>query len=744
MKKTITLLLVAFLCATSHSQCWQSISAGYQNSLAIKSDGSLWAWGDNDFGQLGIGTFAAKTIPTQVGVATNWKIVSCGENFVVAIKTDGTLWTWGDNFFSQLGEGGVLNMSNVPIQVGTDSDWSSVSAGSAHTLALKTNGTLWAWGWNFAGQVGDGTTNDVTVPTQIAIGSTWLSVGAGSYFSQAVRSNGTLWGWGDNSFGQIGDGTFNVPLTPLQVGIDTNWKLVKGGDSYTLAIKTNGTLWSWGANFEGNLGDGTTIDHASPLQVGTDSNWRSISTKFYHVSATKTNGTLWNWGFNGEGQIGDGTTIQKVIPTQIGTATNWSSTSAGVYHTISIDNDGFIVASGDDQFLQLGNVANADSAIPIIIGSCVSKLQNSQCGTIIPNLSTTIVANYITVAQGYRFRVRNVTTNVVQTVDRPVNSFVMSGMTGITLGTPYKIDVALKINNVWQPFYGSVCNLDTPSPISNLGLQCSTILTLMNQWVYTTYVPNVLGYRFKVTNTSNNQIQITDQGLNRFNFTQLPNRSYGTIYLVEVALKNTDGTYLPYNIGCTISTPPFPTSEVRLSQCDYNALSNTESFVATLIPGATEYRFIIFNTGLGYSYSIDRTLNTFNLNMFPGLTAGTTYSVQVAVKIDGIFGPYGKICNLTTPGGARAVVSENKTANEFIVIAYPNPFGDNFKLNIKTTTQNSVNVKVYDMFGKLIESKNLEVSEIENLSIGSNYPSGFYNIVVIQDENTQNLKVIKR
>ena len=315
-------------------------------------------------------------------------------------------------------------------------------------------------------------------------------------------------------------------------------------------------------------------------------------------------------------------------------------------------------------------------------------------------------------------------------------------MPGITLGTPYQIDVALKLANVWQPFYGTSCTVNTPSPIATIGTQCSTTLTSMSQFVNCTYFASVTGYRFRVTNNVTSAVQVFDSGLNRFNFNQLPNRSFNTQYLVEVALKNTDGTYLPYSVGCNITTASFPTSEVRLSQCDYTALSNTESFVATLVSAATEYRFIVYNIGLGYSFSIDRTVNTMNLNMFPGLLAGTTYSVQVAVKIGGVFGPYGKVCNVTTPGGARVITT--KPTNEFKVISYPNPFAENFKLDLKTTTESSVNIRVYDMLGKLIESINGDISEMENLEIGSTYTSGVYNVIVSQGENTQIVRVIKR
>jgi hypothetical protein len=362
----------------------------------------------------------------------------------------------------------------------------------------------------------------------------------------------------------------------------------------------------------------------------------------------------------------------------------------------------------------------------------------SSCGATTSGLNVTIITPFVSGITTYTFKLTNLITNAVQIINRPVNSFALSNYPGITLGTTYKVEVSINGGIT----YGPPCTINTPAPVANIGAQCGTTLTSMTQFVYCTYVASVIGYRFRVTKQSDNSVQVFDSGLNRFNFNQLPNRSFNTTYFVEVALKNTDGTYLPYNTGCSITTPAFPTSEVRLSQCDYTALSTTENFVVTLVSGATEYRFILYNTTLGYSYTIDRTLNTFNLNMFPGLLPATTYSVQVAVKIGGLFGPYGKVCNLTTPGGAR--VTGIKVSDDFKVIAFPNPFTEGFALDVNTTAENTVNIRVYDMLGKLIENKNVEVSEMENLVIGANYNSGVYNVIVSQGDNTKTLRVIKR
>jgi hypothetical protein len=222
-------------------------------------------------------------------------------------------------------------------------------------------------------------------------------------------------------------------------------------------------------------------------------------------------------------------------------------------------------------------------------------------------------------------------------------------------------------------------------------------------------------------------------------------RAFGTTYSVEVALRNTDGTYLPYNAACNITTPAFPTSEVILSQCDTVATSNTQTISAVVVSGATGYRFELVNTSLVYSSSIDRPINNFNLTMFSGLQSGTTYTVRVAVRIGGVWGPLtGKPCNITTPGIAVGGTREIAVNNNFAVIAYPNPFADNFMLNVTSVSESTIQIRVYDMLGKQVENRNVEASDLENLQIGSSYPSGVYNVVVTQGENNKTLRVIKR
>ncbi|MBX3255490.1 MAG: T9SS type A sorting domain-containing protein [Chitinophagaceae bacterium] len=322
-------------------------------TTAIKSEGSLWAWGSNSDAQLGDGSTTNRSTPTQIGPATNWATIAGGGIHTLAIKTDGTLWGWGSNGDGQLGDG-TTTSKTTPTQIGSANNWAKVATGY-HTLAIKTDGTLWAWGFNEDGQLGDGTTTQRNNPVQIGTANNWAAIAVGAYHSVAIKTDGTLWAWGYNGDGQLGDGTTSSKKVPVQIGTATNWGSITCGQFHTAAIKTNGTLWAWGYNSNGRLGDGTTTQKTSPVQIGTATDWSRIAGGGNHTVAIKTDGTLWAWGNNSYGQLGDGTTTQKTSPVQIGTATNWAAIAAGCYHTAAIKTDGALWAWGRNNNRQVGD-----------------------------------------------------------------------------------------------------------------------------------------------------------------------------------------------------------------------------------------------------------------------------------------------------------------------------------------------------------------------------------------------------
>jgi len=352
---------------------WSTVAQGGYHTLAITSNGNLWSWGRNDYGQLGSGDYVDRIFPTPI--ASDWDynvfstivIVSAREFHSIALKTNGTLWSWGYNGYGQLGTGDTFT-TEAPIQIGVNSDWSILTAGSNHTLGLKTNLTLWAWGYNYSGQLGDGTQTDRYTPRQIGTATDWAQTTAGYWHTLVLKTSGTLWTWGYNAFGQLGDGTMIDRWTPRQVGTDSDWAQVSAGQYHTLGFKTNRTLWAWGYNANGQLGDGTTDYRTTPRQIGTATDWTQVSAGVYHTLGLKTNLTLWAWGWNEFGQLGDGTTDDRTTPRQVGTDSDWAQVDAGAWHTLGLKTNLTIWAWGDNRYGQLGLGNTNDRNVPSLVG----------------------------------------------------------------------------------------------------------------------------------------------------------------------------------------------------------------------------------------------------------------------------------------------------------------------------------------------------------------------------------------
>jgi alpha-tubulin suppressor-like RCC1 family protein len=377
MKKIVLIIMIFSFCESIHGQCWTSTSASIYTTFAIKSDGTLWGCGGNFNGQLGDGTTIDRNSFIQIGNDSDWKIVLAGESHTLAIKLDGTLWAWGYNNYGELGDGTNVDKLN-PIQVGTDNDWKDISATYWSNLALKNDGSLWAWGFNLDfGQLGDGTNINKFIPTQIGTDTDWSKISAGAAHSLAIKTNGTLWAWGRNAEGQFGNGNNVDSYIPIQIGQDANWKQAIAGQYHTLALKNNGTLFSSGNNDYGALGLVVNSGEEFILkQIGTENDWESISVGTNNSLAIKNNKTLWISGYNLYGMLGDGTTNQHDTFQQVGNNTNWEYATTGEYHTVGLLSDGTFLTWGHNFYGQLGNGLNLDSLTPIHV-DCNRNQQNS-------------------------------------------------------------------------------------------------------------------------------------------------------------------------------------------------------------------------------------------------------------------------------------------------------------------------------------------------------------------------------
>jgi alpha-tubulin suppressor-like RCC1 family protein len=256
---------------------WRQVYCGIYFSYAYTSTGTMYAAGQNSNGYLGAErvSFTSTSSPIQIGSLTTWNEISSSSH-VLATRTDGTLWTWGNNGSGQLGIGNTTSYSS-PVQIGALTNWKQVSSGNVHTATIKTDGTLWTWGNNGDGQLGTGNVTRYSSPVQIGALTNWKQVSCGEFHTAIIKTDGTLWVCGYNIFGQLGTENTTRYSSPVQIGALTNWKQVSCGDYHTATIKTDGTLWTWGGNGSGQLGSGTTVNRSSPVQIGSLSKWKNVS-----------------------------------------------------------------------------------------------------------------------------------------------------------------------------------------------------------------------------------------------------------------------------------------------------------------------------------------------------------------------------------------------------------------------------------------------------------------------------------
>jgi hypothetical protein len=327
---------------------WEQVNSNDASVAAIKSDETLWVWGANGYGQLGDNTTRIRSTPvTTFAGGPRWKQVSTGPNHMAAVKTDGTLWVWGSNSSGVCGNssgGGNILTPITTFAGGTN--WKQVACGRFNTAAVKTDGTLWIWGSNNNTQLGHNAANNAFTPiTTFAGGTNWNLVALGEAHTVAIKTDGTLWCWGRTVEGQCGNNSSiaNLPVTTFAGG--TDWKQVSCGYRHTTAIKTDGTLWTWGRSYNGQLGNNainTSVNRCTPVTTfAGGTNWKQVSGGYKHTAAIKTDGTLWVWGLNTWGQVGNTvpTTPFSSPATPVTTivgGTNWKQVTAAGLTTLAI------------------------------------------------------------------------------------------------------------------------------------------------------------------------------------------------------------------------------------------------------------------------------------------------------------------------------------------------------------------------------------------------------------------------
>lgn len=364
------------------------IATGGSHCLALKSDGTVWAWGDNYAGNLGDGTDDDRGVPRQVVGLGGVIAVAAGYSHSLALKGDGTVWAWGSNYDWQLGDGTEVD-AWTPQQVAGLDHITAIAAGEHHSLAVSVDGTVWAWGYGSKGQLGDGAEGKRSKPAQVAGLKGVVSVAAGYHHSLALKDDGTVWAWGSNHFGgdfsfretimpdgsvvweddslrgQLGNGSECDSPIPVQVAGLDDVIIIAADFGHNLALKRDGTVWAWGDNEYGQMGDGTRDHKRTPVRVAGLHSVIAITSGQGFNLVVKADGTVWTWGDNSSGKLGDGTRGERWAPVQVLGLNGVVMLSSDGYHSLAVTGDGALWAWGSNYQGQLGDGTTADRYIPV-------------------------------------------------------------------------------------------------------------------------------------------------------------------------------------------------------------------------------------------------------------------------------------------------------------------------------------------------------------------------------------------
>lgn len=347
------------------------IIAGEAHSILLRRDGTVWAWGENENGQLGIGTTVDSTVPVQVSNLENIIDIDTFRDHNIALKSDGTVWTWGHNNWSQLGHGTNVDILE-PTKVESLTDVESIAAGYLHTVVSKSDGTVWTWGNNSDGQIGNGTKDSQLTPTQATGLNGVVKVSAGLKHTLAVTEDGTLYGWGRNSYYQLASNDTSDVLIPIEISAISNVKSIDAGDYHTIVILEDKTVWCWGSNAKGQLGNNSYSNSPTPQKVLDNGVYidAGSDTSFAVTEDFGGQRQLWGWGQTYYDLIGDDTINDMLIPTSINTTEAITQVSAYYSHAVAVTSRNEVLVWGWDMGNRLGITSSTpvkpDLNLPII------------------------------------------------------------------------------------------------------------------------------------------------------------------------------------------------------------------------------------------------------------------------------------------------------------------------------------------------------------------------------------------
>ncbi|MGO8674134.1 MAG: choice-of-anchor tandem repeat GloVer-containing protein, partial [Capsulimonadaceae bacterium] len=569
-----------------------AIACNNGDSVFLRSDGTVWASGYNYYGQLGNGTTTSSSVPVQVsGLTGVVSIAGGGGSNGLALRSDGTVWSWGDNSDGQLGNG-TTTSSLVPVQVSGLAGVTSIAMGGNFCLVLRSDGTVWAWGWNNYGELGNGTTTQSDVPVQVPglTGVTTIACGGGQ--SLILKSDGTLWTWGMNLYGELGIGSTVNSLVPVQVTALTGVIAVAGGgNSLSMALRSDGSVWTWGNNQYGKLGNGTTTDSSVPVEVTGLTGAIAITAGADNAMAIRSDGSAWAWGNNYWGELGNGTTTNSSVPVQV----------TGLVGTTAI-------AGGDDY------------ALALVMEPLSTPTGLTAVGA---NNSVSLSWNAVTGATSYSIY-RATTTGAEGSSAVALATTTSYTDTGLTNGVKYFYKVAA-VNSSGTSTQSTEASA-TPEPAvpaAPTGLAATAGNTQVSlSWTasleataYTVYRATTSGAEGSTPISSATSTSYTNTGLTN-----------GVTYFYKVAAVNGSGTSTQSTEASATPKPPIPAVPTGLAATAGNTQVSL-SWTASL--GATSYNvYRGTSSGAEGTTAIGTSTTTSFTNI--GLTNGVEYYYKVA------------------------------------------------------------------------------------------------------------------
>lgn len=331
-----------------------STTSGFYFSVSLDEDGRAWSWGQNSAGQLGNGAYTDVYKPEEVIGDYNFTQVDAGGYHVLALDKENRLWAWGQNADGQLGVGNEIPNSPKPILVSETMRFKSIAANERHSLALDTNGKLWAWGRNDSGQLGVGDKVNRLTPTRVKPDYSFTAIAAGTYHGLAIDTNGDTWAWGANGSGQLGNATFTESVVPVRVSGGVKFTSIEAGAARSVALDTTGKAWAWGGNPDGTLGIPAGNKNI-PTALTANKSFKTIKLTYGNVYALDGNGRLWAWGSNAKGELGTGATGIITTPTLVTPNNTYTAIAPGAYFIVALDSNKKLWSWGQNSYGQLGN-----------------------------------------------------------------------------------------------------------------------------------------------------------------------------------------------------------------------------------------------------------------------------------------------------------------------------------------------------------------------------------------------------